>query len=148
VLCLRVSVTFWIYILCLVLFYQACYTLIMHYCYVTGGVWIRFQNSRSTGISMAAAFNQWSFWLSAYRCQANFLNSAKSLAYYYCLTVILLLKNKGTVQSLEITFLMCVVFIKTFWLDVRYLQATTVLKYGNNYKHWKILDLDQLFFFL
>jgi len=47
-------VRFRVYLLRLLRFYQAYCTLIWHYCYVTGagGVWICFQISRSTGVSI------------------------------------------------------------------------------------------------
>jgi len=38
-------------------FYQANCTLVVHYYYVTGGVSITFQISRSTGVSVATAFD-------------------------------------------------------------------------------------------
>jgi len=37
-------------------FYQAYCTRVMRYCYVTGGIFISFLISRSTGISIATAF--------------------------------------------------------------------------------------------
>jgi len=42
----------------------------------------------------------------------------------YFLSIIVLLRAKE--QSLAITFLMCVLQIKTFWLDVRYPQQLIV----------------------
>jgi len=33
-------------------FYQAYHTLVMRHRYITGGVWISFQISRSTGVSL------------------------------------------------------------------------------------------------
>jgi len=51
------------------------------------------------------------------RCQAKFLTSAKFLT-CYCYSVILLLRIHK--QSLAFTFLMYVVYLKTFWFDVRY----------------------------
>jgi len=53
------------------------------------------------------------------RCQAKFLT-------YYCLSVIFRLKTKKL--NLAITFFMCVVQIKTFWLDVRHPQQATLGK--------------------
>jgi len=45
-------VRFRVYLLHLLHFYQAYYTLIVHYCYVTGSVLISFQISRSIGVSL------------------------------------------------------------------------------------------------
>jgi len=53
-----VRVRFRVYLLRSVHFYQAFCTLVVHYCYVTGGVWLSFQVSRSTGVSIATAFLQ------------------------------------------------------------------------------------------
>ena len=53
------------------------------------------------------------------RCQAKFLTSAKFLT-CCCFSVILLLRIKKL--SLAISFSMCVVEIKAFWLDVRNTQ--------------------------
>jgi len=52
-----VKVRFGVYLLRLVRFYHAYSTLIVDNCYVTGGVLISFQISRSTGVSIATAFN-------------------------------------------------------------------------------------------
>jgi len=48
-------VRFRVYLLRLVLLYQAYCTLVVHYRYVTGGVQISFQISRYTGVSVATA---------------------------------------------------------------------------------------------
>jgi len=45
---------FKVHLLCLLRFYQAYCTLVMRYCYVTGGVCISFQISRST-VEMSTA---------------------------------------------------------------------------------------------
>jgi len=47
---------FRVFLLRLLRFYQAYCTLVVRYCYVTGGVWTSFQISRSTGVSTATAF--------------------------------------------------------------------------------------------
>jgi len=51
----RVKVRFKVYLLRLVRINQAYCTLIVRYCYVTGGVVISFPISRKTGISVATA---------------------------------------------------------------------------------------------
>jgi len=51
-----VRVRFRVYLLRLLRFYQAYCNLVVHYCYVTGGVSISFLISRSTSVSIATAF--------------------------------------------------------------------------------------------
>jgi len=51
-----VNVKVRVYLLRLVRFYQAYCILIMHNCYVTDCVFISFQISRSTGVSIATAY--------------------------------------------------------------------------------------------
>ena len=51
----RVKVRFRVHLLRLVGFYQAYCTLVVRNCYVTCGVFISFQISRSAGISIATA---------------------------------------------------------------------------------------------
>jgi len=51
----KVKVRFRLYLLRSVHFYQAHYTLVMRYYYITGGVWRSFQISRYTGVSIATA---------------------------------------------------------------------------------------------
>jgi len=68
------------------------------------------------------------------QCQANFwLGEISDLLLFVCYFVS---------QNKEIKFgnyfLMWVVKIKTFWLDVRYPQHA---KCGNNLNHWKFVDL-------
>jgi len=50
---------FRVYLLRLIRFYKAYCTLIVHYSYVTGGVLISFQISRSTRISISVVPNKW-----------------------------------------------------------------------------------------
>ena len=52
----KVRVKFRVYLLRLLRFYQAYCTLVVRYCYVTGGVRISFQISRTTGVSISTAF--------------------------------------------------------------------------------------------
>jgi len=51
----KIRVRFGVYLLRLVHFYQAYCTLVVRNCYITGGVLISLQISRSTGISIATA---------------------------------------------------------------------------------------------
>jgi len=52
-----IKVRFRVHLLHLLCFYLAYGTLVVGYCYVTGGVWKSFQISGSTGVSIATAFS-------------------------------------------------------------------------------------------
>jgi len=53
-----IKVSFRVHLLRLLRFFQAYCTLVVRYCYVTGGIWISFEISISTGVTIATAFRE------------------------------------------------------------------------------------------